>query len=169
MTTENKFKARLFDLLNHSSHTVIDGYEIDEFNADTSELLRVGCGEDFNWYFKNQEVVVINGHTFATAESGDGNGADEVSIEFFGNRPALLVTDLPEHLRLPRPPQKEIWLTTIKVLSDFDPRMIEASDLVRSAYSGDAYLYTSESTVLPPEAEELQGGVRDFFQLDEES
>lgn len=46
----------LFKLINAASIVVVNGYEIDEFVEDVPGELRLGCGDEDEFYVTDQEV-----------------------------------------------------------------------------------------------------------------
>ena len=64
--------------------------------------------------------------------------------------------------------QQKLWKTTITIITDYGTCGMEIEDLARDATYGDAYCSGQEKVQLTQEeVEDLDDGIREFFNLDE--
>lgn len=88
------FKAKLFDLIDAASEVFVGPYEIDEYSDEDSpefkgHVIRLACCEDNWWYFRDQEVEVIDGQASAISVTYEGEGCiteESVDMAFLVSR-----------------------------------------------------------------------------------
>jgi len=68
--------VKLYDALNAADLVIVDGCGIDEFVYE--DLYRLGCGEDSQWTFPNQDIHVAPRTEAILAKDVDGK---EVVVE----------------------------------------------------------------------------------------